>query len=287
MRRHLLAIPLVALLAITVAAQDAITITIAPPRPGERAKVTIEEKTTTKSVFTVGGMTQGKDEVKTKSLIYIDETLENPKNTRRPTKLKRTFEKAILVVDGQKLNLPVEGKTVLIEKKGDKYSFTVDGRRVTGDSLKMLDEEYNQPGQGEVRDLMFPKKPVRPGESWKIDPAELAKTIGEKGPTFAVDKLTATGTLVKAYKKDGRQYGEVEFSFDAPLINLGPNNPVAVKEGKMTMKLTGDGCLDGTVATGKSTTKMSLGLTGSTMGIDLKVAVENTENRTVEALPKK
>ena len=55
----------------------------------------------------------------------------------------------------------------------------------------------------------------------------------------------------------------------------------------MTMKLSGDGCIDGTVATGKSTIKMSLDLTGSTMGVDLKVGVENTENRTVEALPQK
>lgn len=55
----------------------------------------------------------------------------------------------------------------------------------------------------------------------------------------------------------------------------------------MTMKLSGDGCLDGSVATGKSTINMSLDLTGETMGIELKVGVENTENRTVEGLPKK
>ena len=38
---------------------------------------------------------------------------------------------------------------------------------------------------------------------------------------------------------------------------------------------------------GKSTTKISMTMSGSTQGIDLKVAVENTENRTVEALPNK
>ena len=79
----------------------------------------------------------------------------------------------------------------------------------------------------------------------------------------------------------------IEFHFAAPLTSLGAKNPVTVKDGKMTMKLLGDGCIDGTVAAGKSTIKMSLELTGSTMGVELKVGVENTENRTVEALPKK
>ena len=78
----------------------------------------------------------------------------------------------------------------------------------------------------------------------------------------------------------------IEFDFAAPLTSLGPKNPVTVKDGKMTMKLTGDGCLDGTVATGKSTINMSLDLTGETMGIELRVGVENTENRTVEAFHK-
>lgn len=55
----------------------------------------------------------------------------------------------------------------------------------------------------------------------------------------------------------------------------------------MTMKLSGDGCIDGSVAAGKSTTKMILSMEGSAQGVDLKVVVENTENRTVEALPKK
>ncbi len=208
-------------------------------------------------------------------------------NTKRPTKLNRTFEKAVVAKDGQKLNLRVEGKTVLIEKTGEKYSFTLNGKAVTGDTLRILEDEFNRSGRGEVRDIMFPKKPIKPGESWKVDGKELVKTFGEQGPTFAEGGIQAQGRLVKAYKKDGKQFGVIEFDFAAPLTGLGPKNPVTVKDGKMTMKLSGDGCLDGTVATGKSTTNMTLELTGETMGIELKVGVENTENRTVEPLPKK
>jgi hypothetical protein len=286
MPRCTLAFSLLALLTLTAGAQEAITIKIAAPKPGDRSKVTIEDKTVTRTAFKVGEKVETKDEVKTKSLVYIDDIIENPMSAKRATKLKRTFEKAVVAKDGKKLNLPVEAKTVLIEKKGDKYFFSIDGKAVTGDALRILEDEFNRAGTGEVRDIMFPKKPVQPGEPWKVDAKELVKALGEQGPTFAEGGISADGRLVKAYKKGGKQFGVIEFNFAAPLTSLGPKNPVTVKDGKMTMKLSGEGCIDGTVATGKSNSRLSLELTGSTMGIDLKVGVENTENRTVEALPK-
>jgi hypothetical protein len=133
---------------------------------------------------------------------------------------------------------------------------------------------------------MFPPKPVKPGESWKINAADMIKTIGESGPTFDKDKLTATGTLVKAYKKDGKQFGVIEFNLETPVTGFGAKNPLKLSEGKMTLKLVGDGCIDGSTATGKATTKMSLGFSGSVMNIDVKAAIESTENRTTELLPK-
>jgi hypothetical protein len=287
MRRIVLAFPLLALLALTAAAQDAVTITIAYPKPGQRSRVIIEDKTTSKTIFTLGGKDQTKDEVKMKSLVYIDEIIENPKNAKRATKLTRTYDKAVQTIDGNAKKLSVEGKTVLIEKKGEKYTFTVDGKPVADDARRLLSDEFDRPEGKDVRDIMFPKMAVKPGESWKIDGDEMAKAIGDKGPTFARDKVSATGSLVKTYKQDGKQFGVIEFVFDAPITSLGPKNPVTIKDGTMSMKLTGDGCIDGTASTGKSSTKMSLTMSGSTQGIDLKVAVENTENRTVEPLPKK
>jgi hypothetical protein len=192
----------------------------------------------------------------------------------------------VIGADGNTKKLPIEGKTVLIEKKGDKYSFTVDGKAVEGDSLKLLDEEFNKPDQ-DVRDAMLPKKPIKPGETWKIDPEELIRALGKDGATFAKDKVSAGGTLVKAYMKEGKQFGVLELVFEAPITGLGEKSQLTIKEGRLVMKLTGDGCIDGTAATGKSIAKMSLGFTGTTMGIDLKAAVESTENRTMEMLPKK
>jgi hypothetical protein len=228
----------------------------------------------------------GKEEVKTKSLVYVDEIIENPKNAKRATKLTRTYERAILGADGNTRKLPLEGKTIRIEKRGEKYTFSIDGQPVEGDVLRLLQDEFDREEGKDVRDVMFPKKPVKPGETWKIDAGEIIKAIGEKGPTFAEDKVAASGKLVKEYKKDGKQFGVIEFTFDAPVTGLGQKG-FTVKEGKMALKLSGDGCIDGGVATGKSTTKMVLGMSGTVMTAEIKISVESTENRTVQALPKK
>jgi hypothetical protein len=287
MRRFAFCFPLLALFAAAAAAEDPVAIKVAYPQAGQRAKVTVEGKTVTKSVFTVQGNAQTKEDVKTKSLVYTDEVIENPKNEKRATKLKRTYEKAAVGKGGDAKTLPVEGKTVLIEKKGDKYAFTVDGEALTGESLKLLEDEFGKKDGPEPRELMLPKTPVKPGDTWKVDPGEIAKAFGPTGPMLAKDEVKAGGTLVKAYKKDGRQFGVIELVFEAPVTGLGEKSPLAVKDGKMTLKITGDGCIDGTAPTGTSTGKLVFAVTGTAMGIDLKMLVEETESRTTELLPAK
>lgn len=192
MRQLIYSLPIFAFLTSTAAAEEAVAIKIAYPKEGQRAKVTVEDKTTTKSAFTIKGNLQSKEDVKTKSLVYIDVVIENAKNAKRTTKLKRTYEKAVIGTDGKLKSIPIEGKTVLIEKKGDKYSFTVDGKAVEGDALKLLEDEFNKPDQ-DVRDAMLPKKPIKPGETWKIDPEELVRALGKEGATFAKDKVVPAG----------------------------------------------------------------------------------------------
>jgi hypothetical protein len=287
MVRSVVGVALVILMGLSGTAQEAVPIKIAHPRVGERAKVTIDEKMTTKSVFTVQGMPQGKDEVGTKSLIYVDEIIENPRNTKRADKLKRTYEKAVVGKDGNTKKLSVEGKTVLIERSGERYTFTIDGRPVGPDALKLLQDEFDKPEEKDLRETMFPAGPVKPGETWKINPDELLKALGEKGQSFDKGQLVATGKLVKTYQKDGKQFGVIEFNVSVPITSLGEKNPVKVTEGKMILKLLGDGCIDGSLASGKSTSKLTFAFSGSVMNIDLKVVVDSTENRTTEALPKR
>lgn len=278
---------LLALLTAPAAAQDAVDIKISFPKPGERARITVEEKTVSKMTINAAGMEQKKDEVKSKSLVYIDDVIENPKNTRRATKLRRTYDKAVIGNGGNLTRLPIEGKTVLIEKKGDAYSFTVDGKELTGDSLKLLADEFKKSDEQDSRRAILPQGPVKPGGKWKPDTKEIIKAFGADGPTFDKDRITASGTLIRTYKKDGKQFGVMDIVVEGPLANLGESNPIKLSEGKLVLSFQGEGCIDGTSATGRSSAKMLLEIAGSVNNVDIKATVNTTEQRTTEVLPKK
>jgi len=277
------------LLVASAAGQEAVEIKVAYPKAGERVKVTAEEKNETKTVFTVKGMEQAKNEVKTKSLVYVDEVIEVAGGAKKPTKLKRTYEKAVVGSDGKNTTLSVEGKTVLIEKKGDKYGFTVDGKAVEGDALNVLEAEFNKPSTKEdPRELMLPKGAVKPGDGWKLNTDALGKELGDnKDLQLDTAKLTGAGKLVKAYKQDGRQFGVIEVKISVPVTGLGPKVPIKVKEGSMDITFTGDGVIDGGTPKGKSTAVVKIKLTGGGEGFDLDIEATNTETRVMEPLPKK
>lgn len=288
MRLFAMAAAVASLVGASAAGQDAVEIKVVYPKAGERVKVTVEEKAVTKIVASAMGQEQTQNQVKTKSLVYTDEVIENPGDSKRPTKLKRSYEKAVVSADEKKkaAALPIEGKTVLIEKTGAKYGFSVDGKALEGESLALLDSEFNKPESGS-RELMFPGKPVKPGETWKIDPDKLAKDLRDKDFDLDAAKMVATGKLVKAYQKDGRQYGVIELNVAAPITGMGAKSPLKLKAGKLEVAIGGDGVIDGTVSDGKTKIVMTLAVTATSDGADIKIEATVTENRTVAALPKK
>jgi hypothetical protein len=89
---------------------------------------------------------------------------------------------------------------------------------------------------------------VRLNESWKLDAPALAADF-EKGGRMEIDAAasTATAKLVKAYKRDGRQFGVVEVRLVFPLkaLRIGPNKLPLLNGAKMMAEYTGDGCIDG------------------------------------------
>jgi hypothetical protein len=284
MTRTFIGLLMLGLLALSASAEDAITFKTAIPKKGDKVKTTIEEKTNSTTSFTVMGTEQKKDEIKTKSLIYIEEVLENTGNSKTANKLKRTYEKAVLGKDGKPTTLSVEGKTVLIEKKGDKYIFTQDGEAVQGEALKLLEDQFNKKDRIDDAAFIFPKKPVKPGESWDVDSSDLVKALGETGMVMDKEKTTGKATLTKAYKKDGSQFGVIDFVFAGSITSLGPTVPIEVKEAKFSGKIMGEGCIDGSVPTGSHTANFKFNIVGSVMGTNLKLDVTGVEKKTVELI---
>jgi hypothetical protein len=96
-----------AVLATTAAGYEAVEIKFDTPKVGERVKVTVEEKGEGKTTFTAQGNSQSKTDKKGKTFVYIDETLAVAPGGHKPTKLKRTYEKAITSADGKSTTLSV------------------------------------------------------------------------------------------------------------------------------------------------------------------------------------
>jgi hypothetical protein len=275
---------IVVLFALSAAAADPVTFKSAIPQAGQRIRITVDEKSKSLTSFTIMGNTQNKEEAKTKTIVYVDEVLEIAANGGKPVKLKRTYEKAVASKDGVETKLPWDGKTIVIEKKNDKYTFTMDGEDASGDALKLLDAEFNKATKTDNQDFFMPKKPVQVGDSWKVDAADLLKVTEASGMVLDKDKATAKATLTKLYNKDKAQFGTTEFAFDAPVTGLGMKSPLVVQEGKMTIKSIDDGCFDGSTPVASRTTKVKVTLSGSVKGIDLKIEGDNTESRKIELL---
>jgi hypothetical protein len=231
----------------------AYTIKIKKLGKGQSERVEKAEQSTqaVKVMDNNGNLIEEKEEKKARDFVYVETVLEQ-KGSQKATKLTRKYEKAVETKEGKDTTLPFQGKTVLIEKKGDKYEFRVEGgEELTGEAAEALNKEFNKKGQlddATLVKLLLPDRAVKVGESWQIDSKVIEKAFGEGAELeLAPGKTAATGKLVRAYKKGGRQYGVITLhlrlmpksvSQKGNKIPLQPNS-------QMTLEMTVDTCIDG------------------------------------------
>lgn len=282
---------LVGLLAASAAGQqDAVTIKVRTPKAGDRLKVTKTEKSTATTTFTAGGQTQSKDEGGTTSMAYVDEIITPGEGSGKPLKLTRTYEKYEVTKGEKNEPAPPLKTAILIEKKGDKYEFSADGKPLDAAVAGKLSGEFNKAGGTPRAEDLLPGKPVKPGDTWKVEGEKLAKLLGGAGGQFVIDpeKSAVNGKLVKTYLKDGKQFGVVEYDIDLAITSLGEKGAFKMKPGsKMGMKMTMDGCIDGSMTMNTMTGKLSMKIDGEGMGISLTVVADGTVTGTEELLTKK
>jgi hypothetical protein len=99
----------------------------------------------------------------------------------------------------------------------------------------------------ELEKLWLPKNAVAVGASWKIDMQKIVIKLANYGALeLDAAKSTGQGTLVKAYKKDGRQFGEMEFKMEMPVVTV-EQKLIKFEAGtKLVLEAKYDGCIDGT-----------------------------------------
>jgi hypothetical protein len=241
-------------------AEDTYTIKVKKSAKGDVGLLSKDETEENHTVIMKDGkVLQQMNEVKKDSAKYKEEILEGD-GDKPPTKLRRAYDKAQSTgTDGKSKDLPYQGKTLLIEKKGGKTSFKIDG----GDELDPKDvpnlvKEFKKDDEAyKLQELFLPKNAVAVGETWKLNKDVVKKLLGnEDGIKSDVEKASATGKLVKAYKKDGKQFGVLQFDFEIPIQSAGGLQ--FAQGAKATLNIVADVCIDGTADVGTMTGKFAL-----------------------------
>jgi hypothetical protein len=293
------ALSVLAVLFVGVAAaptQEAITIKLKELGEGEAALIKKKETITTKVKVSDGNgnLVVDKKEIKTEIQEY-KETIHKRQAGKSATKLERVYSKAQLTQDDESSDAPLHGKTVFIEKKGEEYTFTYEGGgEVTGKALDALMKDFSKKREdsAELEKLVLPKGAVKVGQTWKIEMPKIVEDLSKQG-AMEVDaaKSTGQGTLVKAYKKNGRQFGEMKFKMEMPVMKIGKGvEQLKFTAGaKIALDLTIDACIDGTADAGSMKMKMIMtGMAdvggGATVMLDVLVDAAQTQE---EAAKKK
>jgi hypothetical protein len=230
-------------------------IKVKQPGLGDKSQVKITD--TSEIQFKVldngGNALQDKKETKAHKFDFREIGLERAPVGEDLVRLKRVYEHGERTIDGTRQTLPYQGKTLLIAKEGGKFHFQIEGGEVIeGKDAEELQEEFNK---GDFRklfnDAFLPRKAVPVNESWKFDVTPLAKDFSKDGKIEIDDaKSKGTGKLLKVYQKNGKQFGVIELTIEFPVISLNDADKKSpTKDGKITIKVERDGCIDGSVDT--------------------------------------
>lgn len=261
----------------TPAADEAVTIKVRRLATGDVVEQTKSDEAIEKTTVTADGKEQKQEQKSGNKAVFVDEILEADGKAIKPAKLKRTYETAEVTQGGQKVDVGLAGKTVLIEKGKEKYTYTIDGQPVSKPAAAMLDREFDRPGMAGFEEVMIPKKPVKVGDTWSADPKEMVKLLeGQMG--VDPDKTKVTGKLLKVYDQGGAKFGVLEFTLNIAVTTLKtPTGVLDTSAGStLTFTITMDGCIDGSRygGTSKGTVKGDLGI--KIPNTDVKITLDGT-----------
>jgi hypothetical protein len=207
--------------------------------------------------------------VKTSLEIFTEKTLAVDEKSSKRTKFSRTYEKAREVENDESETKPYQGRTILFVKSDGKWKLTAEGKPDLGDNdLDDLADEVNN-SSGKSEEALYPKKAVKVGEKWTLSGKEIAEFFKEL--SMDPDSVKGEGKLLKAYKKDGQQWGTIEFviTFKSAFGEL--------KKGSGELRATIDESIDGSTTAGKATIKITMSgkqmveKDGKNLNVDLKV----------------
>ncbi len=282
---------LVAWLAAPAAGQDAThELKLKREAKGDRVRVASTDAANLRFLFAVMGQELKKTDTKVEKLAYTEEILEYDAKAKKATKLTRAYTVAEEAEDGKKKTQAYAGKTVLIEMKGAKYAFFVDGRELDEDDTEDLDREFNEKDDIPLdnADLM-PDKPVKVNETWTVSAKKVAEAFDAGGPlSIDPDNTKVTGKLVKVYEKGGKRFGVMELTMVLAVKELRlDEDTFTMKAGsKVTATMTLDACIDGSSHAGTEKGSLTFELTGDLPNGKIEIGGTAKYDKTVEDVGK-
>ena len=238
----------------------------------------VEKRETTKArskLIAVNAKETVEDNQQSKIVVYEyrETVLAKALGDKEPSRLRRQYKVHYAKEGDKTTTLPLQGKTVIIEKKDEKYRFRFeDGAELSPREAEDLTEEFQNPGKPRLDlDELLTKDFVQVQHMYKINPKLLVKVFAPMlGPTM-IEENQPKGdyTLKRAYKKDGRQYGELEVRIYIPVQELTSIAGKSTRErllmapgASMRIRLTADGCIDGSAVDKTVKTNLSVEGTG-------------------------
>lgn len=235
------------------AADETYTLKLYKSKKGDKSAHESTKSEKASAVVSAGGKEKTEANSSEEKEAYTQEILEKKEGDRRPTKLTRTYTVAEKTAKGETKKAVYAGATVLIEKKGDKYEFSIAGKALKEDEAPDLFRKFNKKDEEPQNEDLLPDAPVKVGETWTVaaDKSEKIFNALGSGDKTKIDakKSSISGKLLKAYKKDGAQFGVLEFTIAvaATDLELGGQLVKLTTGSKFVIKATVDTCIDGTI----------------------------------------
>ena len=251
-------------------------------RAAWKIAATFKTADSTGKVLGETAMTQTNEEVSTMTVLA--------KGDKQRDKYKMFFEKAVQEEAGKVTPFSYQGRMILFERKGDKFTVTRrGGTRLHREDLEPLVNRANVQLKQDYNELIMPKKPVQVGESWPVASKELAKELA-KGLNIDVARTKAQAKLARVYQKDGKQFGVIELEMKLVLDSLkqGGREVKFDLPAALDVKATLDTAIDGSTTagimtmTGKLTGIIQLEQSGMNLSIQLNMDINSKEEHSAE-----
>jgi len=251
------------------------TYAIKSHRPAKGEKSTVAKSRSGSMTTTTANSTQTLEE---KSRFeYLETVSDADPEEVRPNKVSRTYSIAEKTnQQGEMQQLSYAGKTVTIEKYLKGYRFAADGKSLPVAEQIELNNDFTS-GQGNI-EAMLPKTPVKVGEQWTVDLSAIKALAGNLPFAYHKDKSSITGKLLRAYTKDGRQWGVIEWKIVVVFDTVATNgSPI---RGSLPSTVTMDAVIDGSARAGKTTITMQGKVDHRDMiGHEVKTTIEGTQEQ--------